>query len=186
MCGATPAWALASQGATDMARATPDATAMRRCIGSRTFGIEAHEAPAGEFPIQPSGKDGLGRMCKSHWKAYTTALRKAALARKAADGAAIPVESAQAASSRRRGKPPREAPVGGRTARAPKPMSAKVRDAKAVIAATETPAGEAYTDAAGGDEVRSAPAVPGSRDGAPDGRWRGSGGGRRHRVAQPS
>jgi hypothetical protein len=58
---------------------------MRKCIGSAKFGIEAHEAPVSEFPAQPSQKDGLGRMCKPHWNAYTTALRKAALARKAAE-----------------------------------------------------------------------------------------------------
>jgi len=56
---------------------------MRRCIGSERFGIEAHEAPVTEFPAQPSQKDGLGRMCKPHWNAYTNALRKASLARKA-------------------------------------------------------------------------------------------------------
>ena len=50
----------------------------RRCIGSAKFGIEAHDAPISEFPIQPSQKDGLGRMCKPHWTAYTRALRKAA------------------------------------------------------------------------------------------------------------
>lgn len=61
-------------------------TDMRKCIGSTRFGIEAHEAPVTDFPAQPSQKDGLGRMCKPHWNAYTTALRKAALARKAADG----------------------------------------------------------------------------------------------------
>ena len=55
----------------------------RRCIGSTRFGIEAHEAPADEFPAQPSQKDGLGRMCKPHWRQYTNALRKAAVARKA-------------------------------------------------------------------------------------------------------
>ncbi|HLX35885.1 MAG TPA: hypothetical protein VKR30_11675 [Candidatus Limnocylindrales bacterium] len=60
---------------------------MRKCIGSAKFGIEAHEAPPDEFPVQPSQKDGLGRMCKPHWNQYTSALRKAALARKAADGA---------------------------------------------------------------------------------------------------
>ena len=59
---------------------------MRKCIGSATFGIEAHEAPVGDFPAQPSQKDGLGRMCKPHWNQYTKALRKAALARKAPDG----------------------------------------------------------------------------------------------------
>jgi hypothetical protein len=63
---------------------------MRRCIGSERFGIEAHEAPVTEFPAQPSQKDGLGRMCKPHWNEYTSALRKAASARKAAE--AVPVE----------------------------------------------------------------------------------------------
>ncbi len=58
---------------------------MRRCIGSAKFGIEPHEAPVEDFPKQPSQKDGLGRMCRTHWNQYTTALRKAALARKAAD-----------------------------------------------------------------------------------------------------
>ena len=73
---------------------TTDATTteLRRCIGSTKFGIEAHEAPADEFPAQPSQKDGLGRMCKPHWNQYTSALRKAALARKAAEGEAAPTE----------------------------------------------------------------------------------------------
>ena len=61
-------------------------TDLRRCVGSARFGIEAHEAPVDDFPAQPSQKDGLGRMCKPHWNQYTSALRKAALARKAADG----------------------------------------------------------------------------------------------------
>ena len=61
---------------------------MRTCPGSAKFGIEAHEAPVGDFPVQPSQKDGLGRMCKPHWNQYTKALRKAALARKAADDGA--------------------------------------------------------------------------------------------------
>ena len=55
----------------------------RRCIGSSRFGIEAHDADASDFPVQPSQKDGLGRMCKPHWRAYTNALRKAAVTRKA-------------------------------------------------------------------------------------------------------
>ena len=67
-------------------------TGLRRCIGSAKFGIEAHEAPADEFPAQPSQKDGLGRMCKPHWNQYTNALRKAALARKAAEGEAAEPE----------------------------------------------------------------------------------------------
>lgn len=63
---------------------------MRTCIGSAKFGIEAHEAPVDDFPVQPSQKDGLGRMCKPHWNAYTSALRKAALARKAAEAVPEP------------------------------------------------------------------------------------------------
>ena len=57
---------------------------LRRCIGSAKFGIEAHDAPVDDFPIQASQKDGLGRMCRTHWNQYTTALRNAALARKTA------------------------------------------------------------------------------------------------------
>ncbi len=58
--------------------------AMRRCIGSAKFGIEAHEAPPEDFPTQPSQKDGLGRMCKPHWNEYTRGLARDAKARKAA------------------------------------------------------------------------------------------------------
>jgi hypothetical protein len=58
-------------------------TELRRCIGSTRFGIEAHDADPADFPVQPSQKDGFGRMCKPHWRAYTDALRKAAVARKA-------------------------------------------------------------------------------------------------------
>jgi len=65
---------------------------LRKCIGSTRFGIEAHEAPVADFPVQPSQKDGLGRMCKTHWNQYTTALRKAALAAKAAEAAPDVVE----------------------------------------------------------------------------------------------
>jgi len=65
-------------------------TAMRRCIGSSRFGIEAHEVPENEFPTQPSVKDGLGRMCRPHWTEYTRALPKASVARKAAEAEAAP------------------------------------------------------------------------------------------------
>ena len=57
---------------------------LRKCIGSTRFGIEPHEAPLADFPVQPSQKDGLGRMCKPHWNQYTTALARDAKARKAA------------------------------------------------------------------------------------------------------
>ncbi len=59
------------------------ATKTRRCLGSERFGIEAHEAPEADFPKQPSQPDGLGRMCKPHWREYTSGLRKDALERKA-------------------------------------------------------------------------------------------------------
>ena len=88
---------------------------LRKCIGSTRFGIEAHEAPAGDFPVQPSQKDGLGRMCKPHWNQYTTALRGAALARKAGDGAAAtevaPTEEELAAASRWRAGSMRSRPT---------------------------------------------------------------------------
>ena len=103
---------------------------MRKCIGSAKFGIEAHEAPVGDFPTQPSQKDGLGRMCKAHWNQYTTALRKAALARKAAEGGAATevasTESEPAAVPARKG-------VGGRKAkdaRAAKPEPIRTRPAR--------------------------------------------------------
>jgi hypothetical protein len=68
---------------------------MRRCIGSAKFGIEAHDAPVEDFPKQASQKDGLGRMCRTHWNEYTSALRKAALERKAAEGEATSEEPAE-------------------------------------------------------------------------------------------
>jgi hypothetical protein len=58
---------------------------LRRCIGSARFAIEPHEAPVDDFPVQPSQKDGLGRLCKTHWNQYTAGLARDAKARKAAD-----------------------------------------------------------------------------------------------------
>ncbi len=121
---------------------------MRRCIGSAKFGIEAHEAPTGSFPAQPSQKDGLGRMCKPHWNQYTSALRKAALARKATGGEAATEEAPKPKAA----KPARSA----RKPKAPKPESPKARKARAVVAATESLGGKAYTDAIGSDEVQAA------------------------------
>jgi hypothetical protein len=62
-----------------------ETTTLRRCIGSKRFGIEAHEAPVEDFPRQPSQKDGIGRMCREHWNAYTSGLARDAKARKAAE-----------------------------------------------------------------------------------------------------
>jgi len=62
-----------------MATKTKPAQAMRRCIGSATFGIEAHEAPISDFPAQPSQKDGLGRMCHAHWVRHEALTNRAVL-----------------------------------------------------------------------------------------------------------
>jgi hypothetical protein len=59
-------------------------TTLRRCIGSARFGIAPHEAPHEAFPRQPSQHDGLGRMCRTHWNAYTAGLSRDAKARRAA------------------------------------------------------------------------------------------------------
>jgi hypothetical protein len=72
---------------------------LRKCIGSTRFGIEAHEAPPSDFPVQPSQKDGLGRMCKPHWNQYTAGLARDAKARKATEaeqGAPEPAETTPA------------------------------------------------------------------------------------------
>ena len=58
---------------------------VRPCIGSARFAIEPHDAPSDDFPKQPSQKDGLGRMCKTHWNQYTAGLARDAKARKAAE-----------------------------------------------------------------------------------------------------
>jgi hypothetical protein len=97
-----------------------DATTLRRCIGSARFGIEAHDAPVGDFPAQPSQKDGLGRMCKEHWNQYTAGLARDAKARKAAEagaateaGADEPTSGATVAQRRRKRTQPVEAAAGG-------------------------------------------------------------------------
>ncbi len=54
----------------------------RLCAGSTRFNIPQHRAPAADFRLQPSAKDGLGRMCKPHWTEYTGSLRRAANERK--------------------------------------------------------------------------------------------------------
>jgi hypothetical protein len=87
---------------------------LRRCIGSVKFGIEPHDAPVADFPAQPSQKDGLGRMCKPHWRQYTNSLRKAALARKAAGeepGEAKPTRAKAVTKRERRKTPMAHVPV---------------------------------------------------------------------------
>jgi hypothetical protein len=91
--------ASASEG--DIAMAD-DATILRRCIGSARFGIEPHDAPVDDFPKQPSQKDGLGRMCTTHWNAYTAGLARDAKARKAAAETAADPEPTPAPAKRER------------------------------------------------------------------------------------
>jgi hypothetical protein len=83
---------------------TTTTSGMRRCIGSRAFGIEAHEASVDDFPVQASAKDGLGRMCRPHWTEYTRALRKASVARKAEVAAAPEPVAEPEAPTQRRGR----------------------------------------------------------------------------------
>ena len=49
----------------------------------------------GDFPVQPSQKDGLGRMCKPHWREYTNALRKTAVARRAEATTEVPAPESE-------------------------------------------------------------------------------------------
>src|SRR5436309_14535456 len=73
---------------------------VRRCIGSARFAIEPHDAPVADFPSQPSAKDGLGRMCKVHWNAYTAGLARDAKARKAvAPASEAPTAAGDAAAA---------------------------------------------------------------------------------------
>lgn len=103
---------------------------IRRCIGSTRFGIEPHAAPVEDFPKQPSQKDGLGRMCKTHWNEYTAGLARDAKARKAAEAATVPADGAVAET-------PAEEPTVD-----PEPVTPRKRANKAAPAAEEATASE--------------------------------------------
>lgn len=111
---------------------TADPTTMRRCIGSKTHGIDAHEAPASAFPAQPSQRDGLGRMCRTHWNQYTSALRRASLARRAAAAGTVAIEvaapqaSAPRATRRNKGQPEPIRVAPPRKRREPRPPMAHI------------------------------------------------------------
>jgi hypothetical protein len=99
-----------SEGASAMSDET------RRRIGSVRFGIEPRGAPVEDFPRQPSQKDGLGRMCKTHWNEYTKGLAREAKARKAAEsGEAVDAAAVtpQAATQRKRSRKAPAAEAGG-------------------------------------------------------------------------
>ena len=101
-------------------------TDMRRCIGSGRFGIEAHDAPVEDFPVQPIQRDGLGRMCKPHWNQYTAGLARDAKIRKAADAenadraAGVDGEPGKATSAPRRRAAGKPEPIRTRAKRAAK------------------------------------------------------------------
>jgi hypothetical protein len=120
-------WASGMKGARTMPRAKEaleavaeqtDPETMRHCIGSARYGIEPHDAPQTEFPVQPSQPDGLGRMCSTHWSQYTRGLARDAKARKAAaegatEGQADTPPETRAATPRRRTPQPVATPTAG-------------------------------------------------------------------------
>ena len=110
-------------------------TEMRRCIGSKTYGIEPHEAPVEDFPKQPSQKpDGLGRMCRPHWNTYTASLARDRKARLAAEGGEP--AAAKPAARKPRPKAPMMAHIGQKPEAAAAPR--KERAAKRQTAAVGT------------------------------------------------
>jgi hypothetical protein len=125
-------WATASERRIDMAD-------MRKCIGSAKFGIEAHEAPIADFPVQPSQRDGLGRMCKPHWNQYTSALARDRKARLAVDtGVESPVVAASRTETSAKAKPAKKAePTRTRPARGRKTEGDPVVEANAEEASIE-------------------------------------------------
>ena len=112
------------------------AAELRRCVGSKTFGIAPHAAPIAEFPSQPSRKDGLGVMCKRHWSAYTNALRKAAAARTAVEREVV---ATPAPSDGERAQPKAKRASRG-TAAAPKPATGQARRSPTAASADDVPA----------------------------------------------
>ena len=92
---------------------------LRRCIGSKRFGIEPHESPIEDFPKQPSQKDGLGRMCKTHWNQYTAGLARDAKARKALSAGDV--------------APTVKSPRAGRQAKSPKAARPKPEKARSAV-----------------------------------------------------
>ena len=121
-------------------------TTTRRCIGSARFGIEGHEAPIEDFPRQPSQRDGLARMCKIHWNAYTAGLSRDAKARKAAEAPEPTVESAGQETepndgAAREAADASEADAGSPTAERPTSKRKRARAAVAPAAGSQGDAG---------------------------------------------
>ena len=133
----------------------------RLCAGSTKFGIPQHRAPVADFPVQPSGKDGLGRMCRAHWTEYTGALRRAANKRKG-------IEPTPAREKPGRAPRAAAAPTAPRAPRTPRAATSgvEVTAARATIAAADKLGGRAYLDAIASDEMQAALQVlAGTREG---------------------
>jgi hypothetical protein len=129
------------------------AAKLRTCVGSTRFGIEAHEAPVDGFPKQPSQPDGLGRMCKPHWKAYTAGLRQDALARKAA--AEGPLAEAASSEPEPTGEMTAKAAT-NRTPRTPSPKTDEVERAEALIAEVDAMPADEHVKRVGDADVQAA------------------------------
>ena len=133
-------------------------TTTRRCVGSARFEIEPHEAPVSRFPNQPSQRDGLGRMCKEHWKAYTGGLRTDALARQpASDGP--PAETAPTepeATERKDPKPTTKTTKRPSRSRAPSPKAAELERAEALRAEVDALPADQHVERVGDADVQAA------------------------------
>ena len=118
----------------------------RTCIGSTTFGIERHAAPISEFPVQPSQRDGLGRMCTPHWQAYTRALRQRSAEPTAAPASVAEVDRAKA--DRAAGRAAQQAlRAKASPAKAPKPEPIRTKPVRTPKLSLVTPtAGSADLD----------------------------------------
>ncbi len=146
------------------AKATTTDTPMRKCTGSTKFGIPDHVTAIADFPVQPSGKDGLGRMCKPHWTEYTRGLRKSQRVVTLPDGSDVPVSDlspAQAVALDEHTTALIESaktrtPRGTRAIPGTGQASEAVERAREVVAATDRMGGRAYLDAIASDEVQAA------------------------------
>jgi len=115
--------------------ATSSKAELRRCVGSKTFGIVPHAAPIADFPSQPSRKDGLGVMCRRHWSAYTNALRKAAAARTTAEREVVAIAPSDA-----RATPPKAKRASREEAAARKAATGRARRSPTGASADDVPA----------------------------------------------
>jgi len=119
---------------------------LRRCKGSKMLDIGPHEARVADFPVQPSRKDGLGVMCKTHWTAYTRALRQAAKGRKSTETEGEALAGAADAANAREAKPTRKAPK----------VDPKVAEAEALIAEVDALPGPEAVKRNGDPDVQAA------------------------------